>query len=115
MKVDDIYMSIAQNMIENIPTNNWISSHVEIEYFGNDALEMGGGVKTSDNEFRSFKFRKFDRRIISDFHNLHQITTEDSDNKWNRAKFTLEPTGKFNIDFEWDQALADEIERLNNE
>lgn len=28
---------------------------------------------------------------------------------WNRAKFTLYPTGKFNVEFEWDQELADEI------
>ncbi|EPF2929534.1 immunity protein YezG family protein [Vibrio navarrensis] len=49
------------------------------------------------------------------FEELHKITTENPNNKWNRAIFTLEPSGSFNIDFEWDQALADEIERLNNE
>ena len=45
-----------------------------------------------------------------DFEELHDITTEGGSNQWNRAIFTLYPTGKFNIDFEWNQTLADEIE-----
>jgi len=115
MTIDEIYLSIAENMINNTPVDNWITSHIDIEYFDEDALEMGGGFITDSNSFTSFKFRKFDRRIVNDFHSIHKITTEKFDNKWNRAKFTLEPTGKFKMDFEWDQKLADEIERLNNE
>lgn len=40
---------------------------------------------------------------------MHEVTTEGGKNRWNRVKFTLYPDGKFNIDFEWDQALFDEI------
>ncbi|OAN11073.1 hypothetical protein A3K86_19055 [Photobacterium jeanii] len=115
MSFDEIYLSIAGNMLENIQSKDWITSHIDVEYYGEDALEMGGGFTTKDNLFTSFKFRKFDRRIINDFHRLHQMTIENNFSKWNRAKFTLEPTGKFNMEFEWDQALFDEVERLNNE
>ena len=47
------------------------------------------------------------------FESLHKITTEDGKNKWNRAKFTLYSTGKFGIEFEWDQGLADEIDAFS--
>lgn len=114
MTIDEIYLSIAQNMVNNLP-ENWLSAHIDAEIEAEDAIGIKGGYEIQNTEFQSFKLRNFDRRIFNDFESLHQITTEDSENKWNRAKFTLEPTGKFNIDFEWDQALADEIERLNNE
>ncbi len=114
MTIDEIYLSIAQNMVNNLP-KQWLTAHINVEIEGDDALGIKGGYRTESIEFQSFKLRKFDRRIFSDFESLYKTTTEDSENKWNRAVFTLEPTGKFNIDFEWDQKLADEIERLNNE
>ena len=46
---------------------------------------------------------------------LHEITTEGGNNKWNRAIFTLFSTGKFDMEFIWDQELNDEIERLSKE
>ncbi|NRD74006.1 DUF600 family protein [Shewanella sp. VB17] len=110
--IDNLYLSIAQNIIQN-SSDSWDIAEVNVEVF-DDALKLKGGHYKNEM-FTSFKFRNFDRKIIKDFENIHLITTENPDNNWNRAKFTLEPTGKFNIEFEWDQALADEIERLNNE
>ncbi len=110
--VDDIYTSIGQNILDSTD-NLWENSEVIANVY-DGAVELKGGSQYK-GQFTSFKFRNFDRRIISDFQELHKITTEDSDNKWNRAKFTLESTGDFNIEFEWDQELADEIEQLNSE
>lgn len=112
LTVDEIYKSIAYNIMDNVP-DNWKEAFIDVERDADDAIELSGGSITMEEEFASFKFRNFDRRITKDFHNLHDITTQDDSNRWNRAKFTLYPTGKFNIDFEWDQALADEIERLS--
>ena len=106
--VDEIYNSIAQNILDNTP-NGWTEAVIDVERDADDAIELGGGYKTDTDDFVSFKFRNFDRRIIKDFHELHAITTEGGSNPWNRAKFTLEPSGKFSIDFEWDQKLEDEI------
>jgi len=112
LTVDEIYTSVAHNILDNVP-EGWKEAFINVERDADDAIELSGGFSSNDTEITSFRFRNFDRRIIKDFHSLHKITTENNSNKWNRAKFTLFPTGKFNIDFEWDQALADEIEKLN--
>lgn len=110
--IDTLYLSIAQNIAQNCPSS-WDTAEINAEVF-DGVVKLKGGCNSND-VFTSFKFRHFDRRIISDFENIHLITTENPDNNWNRAKFSLEPSGKFNMEFEWDQELADEIERLNNE
>ena len=115
MNVDDIYNSVAQNMLVNIGRQEWSKAVIEVEYYGDDALKMKGGFHQKNTDFTSFKFRNFDRKIVNDFQQLHEITTENDSNKWNRAVFYLKPTGEFNIDFSWGQELADEIERLNDE
>ncbi|WP_315602431.1 hypothetical protein [Treponema socranskii] len=33
------------------------------------------------------------------------------EHKWNRAVYTLEKNGRFDMEFEWDQALQDEWEK----
>lgn len=106
--IDEIYKNIAQNIVDSAP-DVWTEASIDVERDADDAIELGGGYRTDTNDFVSFKFRNFDRRIIRDFHELHAITTEGGSNPWNRAKFTLYSSGKFSIDFEWDQSLDDEV------
>lgn len=114
LTIDEIYDSIGQNMIDNLPSE-WSEAFIDVERDADDAIELGGGYLSLDSEFTSFKFRNFDRRIVDDFHEVYAIMTEEGDqHKWNRAKFKLTPDGKFSIDFDWDQELADEIARLNS-
>ncbi len=112
MTVDEIYLSIAKNII-NSTDSGWDEAILNVERAADDAIKFKGGC-SSGEDYTSFKFRNFDRRqLTKDFHQLHSITTENDSNQWNRAKFTLAPSGKFSIDFEWDQSLADEIESLS--
>jgi hypothetical protein len=107
MTIDDIYLKIARNISDAIE-NQWSVAIVTFE------LEEDAG------EFECIYIKDLNLGIEHDFDvsyetykafdNLHKITTEGGGNKWNRAKFTLYPTGKFSIDFEWVQDLADEIE-----
>ncbi|WP_395343524.1 immunity protein YezG family protein [Ningiella sp. W23] len=115
MNIDEIYKEISLSMLDNVVCSKWKRAFLDIEYYGSDALELGGGYDSPEGLFTSFKFRNFSRKIVQNFHDLHQITTENPKNNWNRAKFTLFPDGEFTIDFKWDQELADEIERLANE
>jgi hypothetical protein len=108
-KIEEIYHSLAIGIINGIETE-WDKAQIFAEYF-EDSANFKGEFSLKNN----IDFFEVDDQAFEDFEELYEITTEDSENKWNRAKFTLEPTGKFNIDFEWDQELADEIERLNNE
>jgi glutathione peroxidase-family protein len=103
-------MGIAVHLTNQL-NENWNECKIEVEFL-EDAAEFDvtyintkGQILDLNGGYNLFKL----------FKELHSITTENSENKWNRAKFTLEPTGKFNMEFEWDQALFDEIERLNNE
>ncbi|NTS77887.1 DUF600 family protein [Catenovulum sp. SM1970] len=112
MNVDEIYLEIVQKMVSSI-NDVWTEASINFEYLG-DSAEYNGRYLKTDNKIQQYQF-KVGYQTYKLFKQLHHITTENSENKWNRAKFTLEPSGKFNIDFEWDQDLADEIERLNNE
>ncbi|WP_394146618.1 immunity protein YezG family protein [Vibrio atypicus] len=108
MLIDETYRSIAQNIIDSIDSS-WDKAVLNIEVVAGDTIGFNGEY-IIDGEHVSFKFRNFDRRKLSrDGKSLHKVTTKNDSNIWNKAKFTLYPTGKFNIEFEWDQALEDEV------
>ncbi len=106
--VDEIYEDIAQRIVDAID-EEWTEATIDFEYLG-DSGEYKGRYITGASDEKDFKVGF---KTYKDLKSLHAITTEGVSNHWNRAKFTLFPTGNFNIDFEWDQALADEIERLS--
>ncbi len=112
--IDDIYKSIAQNIVNSVD-ENWEEAELLVEREANNAIGFKGGTRFND-VFSSFKFRNFDRRqLVKDFHALYEITAEGEVNNWNKAKCILFPSGKFSIDFEWDQDMADELEALSKE
>ena len=104
MNIDEVYHAIAQNIVQAIEAD-W--KHAEVCF---ERDEDYGGFKCSYSDSEG-KLSDFDvsYSTYKNFKQLHLITSEDESNRWNKAKFTLYPTGKFNIDFEWDQDLADEI------
>lgn len=103
--VDEIYKSIAQGIADNLSDSwerAWIHTHVVEDAAGVDGEYTRPGEK-------DVHYFEVDDQALDDFEELHEITTEGGSNPWNRAKFTLEPSGRFSIDFEWDQQLEDEI------
>ena len=102
--IDDIYMNIANNIVNKIESE-WKYAVIEVEMYG-DAAKFKSRYFSEDLE-KPFKLH---HSALDDFEDLQKITTKGGSNKWNRAKFTLSPSGEFEIDFEWDQDLADEIE-----
>lgn len=102
--VDEIYLNIGQGILDTI-SGRWVEAYIFAEVF-----DGASNLKGEYNLDGSIKYFEVNDDAFDDFEDLHEITTEGGENKWNRAKFTLYPTGKFNIDFEWDQDLADEIE-----
>ncbi|MFA0189973.1 hypothetical protein [Vibrio lentus] len=96
MTVDDLYLTIAQDIVDAIDAQ-W-SSAIVVFHREENAGEFECVYKKdgSDNEY--------DFVISYDayqaFEDLHQITTEHGHNIWNRAIFTLQPTGDFSINFE---------------
>lgn len=107
--VNTIYNQIAQNIVNSIQ-EPWDEAFINFSYFGDSAKYQGKYATLLNKELKDFKVG-YNSYVL--FKELHNITTEDSENKWNKAKFTLKRNGEFNIDFEWDQDLADEIKRLS--
>lgn len=105
-KIDDIYLSIALIMKENL-VEPWDKAVIRAEVH-NGVVRLKGGSESS-GEYTSFKLRNFNRQIISDFEELHEVTTEGKEGRWNRALLSLRPDGTFSVDFVWDQELADEV------
>lgn len=107
MSIDDIYLEIAQDISDSIE-DEWGIAVVTFE-IEEDAGEFDCIYKPQIDSEREYDF-DIGYSTYKAFERLHKITTQGGVNKWNRAKFTLFPTGKFSIDFEWDQNIADEIE-----
>ncbi|RNL55907.1 hypothetical protein [Pedobacter jejuensis] len=109
MTVDEIYEKIGYSITNAIKVDNWNKAQLALEVVG-DSVDFKGYL--NENE-------KFDApggfSLAKSILNLHEITTEGGNNKWNRAIFTLFSTGKFDMEFIWDQELQDEVERLSKE
>ncbi|MBS0031739.1 hypothetical protein ACTJJ0_32405 [Chitinophaga sp. 22321] len=104
--VDDIYEKLVQAVSNSIETNTWRKAQLHLEVLGT-SVDFKGYL--NDNErFNAPGGFSLAKSVL----NLHSITTEGGNNKWNRAIFTVTPDGKFNMEFIWDQALQDEVDFL---
>lgn len=103
--IDILYQTIAQNIVNAIE-DEWTEAVIDFQFFG-DAGKYNGRYLTLES--RTEQDFSVGYHNYKAFKQIHQIMAEDGDHQWNRAKFTLYPTGKFSVNFEWDQALADEI------
>jgi hypothetical protein len=107
--VDEIYEKLGQAVASSIETDNWHKAQLHLEVIGT-SVDFKGYL--NDNErFNAPGGFSLARSVLE----LHSITTEGGNNKWNRAIFTLSSDGKFDMTFTWDQALQDDVERLAKE
>jgi len=114
MTVDEIYSSIGQSILSSIEDGNWTKARLDIEIVGDGVVGYSGEYEII-GDIKDISVRKISRDIRNWVRELHKITTEGESNKWNRAVFSLTPDGKFDMNFIWDQALQDDIERLAKE
>jgi hypothetical protein len=108
--VDEIYQAIAGN-IENAIKNEWREAELHIEVIG-QMVSFTGTYADNAGGKGQIDVDEFDFQLTFDLLELHQITTEGGRNKWNRAIFRLESGRKFGMEFIFDQALQDEVEKL---
>ena len=111
--VDEIYLAIRNN-INDVIKENWGTAILKFEVIG-DMVSNQGTYVNEKGENKQIDVDELDFELTFDLLDLHAITTEGGANKWNRAVYTLTPDGKFDMEFIWDQALQDEIERLSKE
>lgn len=111
MTIDEIYEVIANGIIQSIPRNDWdeVSLHIQGD---STYIETSGVYLISDEEFE-LDTHSLDCEVSFAIMELHELTTEGEHNRWNRATFTLFPDGEFDMEFQWDQDLDDEIKSLS--
>lgn len=111
--VEEIYAFIGQTIVDNLDIE-WNEAVLNMKVI-EGVVGYKGGVTNSEDEFTSFSLRKFPRETRKAIKKLHEITTEGDHNRWNRAKFTMDASHKFEIEFIWDQEYQDELDRLDKE
>ncbi len=111
MTVDEIYLKIGQEIFNVIESENWEKARLEIEVLGDGVVGYTGDY-IEKNDVENIDVENIDDKdewLIE----LHKITTEGGNNRWNRAVFSITSEGQFDMEFIWDQELNDEIERLS--
>lgn len=103
--IDALCQGIAKNIADTIEAD-WDVAVINFQFFGDAAKYNGRYLVLGSDQEQDFTVGYNNYKALK---KIHQITTLSGKENWNFAKYTLCRTGKFSIDFEWDQALADEI------
>ncbi len=106
MNVSEIYKNIGQAVVDSIQ-EEFLRAILNIEYVGSVGTELIY-INTDNKEKSEWIESEID--VEENIIELHKITTEGGDNKWNRAIFTLNSDYSFDMEFIWDQELQDEVE-----
>lgn len=105
----DLYKSLSK-AIQKIVPKNWTKVNVKIESSLNVMCSFQSECLLSSNEKRELKFSVQTVNGLMDavFELQESMYPE---NKWNRAVYTLEKNGHFDMEFIWDQVLQDEWDK----
>lgn len=112
MTADEIYLALGQSIVDVIE-EPWKEAVMIIKRVYK-AAKFEGEYITEDGRKEGINMWEynFDSTMI---HRLHEIITSDGISRWNKLVFKILPTGKFELDFIWDQAYQDEMDRLSKE
>ena len=105
MTVGDIYQDIGQRISDSIE-EEWQKATLLIDrlenYISVEGSYITEGIEKRLDEVHGYLFS-------INIHELHLITTAQAQNKWNKLKIVMLSSGKFEMDFIWDQEYQDEI------
>jgi 6-pyruvoyl-tetrahydropterin synthase len=113
---ENIYQSIAEALMDSVGNNDWIEITLNTERTSSSHMKLDTEYLKQNGDIEYISLFDNDYGLFNLFEKLYQTMTAETDkHKWNRAKATLTNDGKLNIKFEWDQELADELKRLEDE
>ncbi len=111
-ELDAIYANISAMMIKAMDPL-WSEAVLEVELHSLAIGLSGGYLRSVDSEPSSFTFQREDKKnLINALIKLHLQTGKDEDNCWNTMTYHLHTDGRYKVDFSWNQALADDIEKV---
>ena len=113
--LEEIYASISEMVVKGID-GNFSDAVLEVELHSL-AMKLSGGYMRDDNgEASSFSFIKEHKKILmNDLLELHLKTDINELSRWNTMNYNLHSNGEYRVEFEWDQKLAHDIERVKAE
>ncbi len=110
--LDHIYIEISAMMVKGMDSS-WTEAVLEVELHALAIKLSGGYLHGLGHEPLSFTFSKDDKKQLIDLLlELHFQTAEGQENRWNTLNYHLYPDGRYSVDFEWNQQLADDIEKV---
>ena len=102
----DFYKDLGQAIQNNI-SDNWDTVIVKIESSLNKMCSFQAEYTLSSFEKKELKFPLLTVNTLMD--SVFELQESMSPgHKWNKAVYTLEKNGHFDMTFEWDQTLQDE-------
>lgn len=113
--LDDVKKSIRQYLLECVG-ESYSKIICYVERSSEYSLGYNGEYFSNSGERHNLDVYNLNDLIDDDVEELYSImTAKDANSKWNRATCTLTADTKLHIDFEWDQALADEYASYEDE
>ncbi len=110
--LEEIYRNISQILIKGID-GGFSDAVLEVELHSLAMKLSGGYVSEVNNEPSTFKFIKEHKKILmNDLIELHQKTDINDLSRWNTMNYNLHADGQYKVEFDWNQSLADDIERV---
>ena len=110
--LEEIYANISHMITRGID-GMFTDAVLEVELHSL-ALKLSGGYLRGDGSVpMSFNFIKEDKKVLmNDLIELHIKTDLDDNSRWNTMNYALHPTGEYQVNFEWNETLADSVERV---
>ncbi len=110
--INEIYTKISAMMIKGIQ-GDWSEAVLEVELHALAIGISGGYIRSLGTEPSQFSFHREDKKtLVNALIELHLQTGQDEQNYWNTMSYHLAMDGKYKVDFSWNQALADDIEKV---
>lgn len=102
-------MQIIADAIVDSATKDWLKASLEILVLGH-SVDTELCFEYEDNPM-GWEFIVNHGEISNAVMNYHKLLHETGNAKWNKMHVLLYPTGKFEVEFQWDQDIQDEFER----
>ena len=108
-EMNEIYTYIGNVLNQGMNNVNWKSIQFNIEA---DSIYCGyDGTYTDSLDASHDLDIDIPYEMDDKIWRLLELSKENNFTPWNRAVYTLEKSGHFDMEFEWDQALQDKWEK----
>ncbi len=105
----DLYKKLGDLIVSSI-NKNWSVAVVKITSSLRKMCEFDCSFSKDGNKFERFDFDRYEGFDLG-YAVFELQESMYPEHKWNRAVYTLEKNGHFDMEFIWDQALQDEWDK----